>query len=80
VTEAEPEPHESRAADDPFDGAAEAVKARDRLVKYVARYPEYADRDRDVLLLYLLDMTDHVDHELAGIKRAIDVLIKRVSR
>lgn len=80
VTEAEVEPRESRAPDDSFDGAAEAVNARERLVKYVARYAEYADRDRDVLLLHLLDMADHLDHELAAIKRALDVLIKRGSR
>ena len=51
--------------------------ARERLARYVARYPEYADRDRDLLLLYLLDAVDHVDHEIAAVKRTLDVVVKR---
>ena len=41
------------------------------------QHRDYHDRDRDVLLLHLLDMADHLDHELATIKRTLDVLVKR---
>lgn len=37
----------------------------------------YADRDRDVLLLHLADMADHLDQELAVIKHVLDAIVKR---
>jgi len=43
----------------------------------VTRYTAYHDRDRDILLLHLLDMADRLDDELATIKRTLDVLTKR---
>lgn len=42
------------------------------------QHRDYHDRDRDVLLLHLIDMADHLDHELSTIKRTLDVLVKRV--
>jgi hypothetical protein len=77
VTEAASEFVESNVSDGSFDGAAEAALARERLVRHVVRHAEYADRDRDVLLLHLLGVVDHLADELAAIKRAIDVLTKR---
>jgi len=80
VTEPDPalsELHGQRAADEPYDAAAEVATARDRLARHAARHPEYLDRDRDVLILHLVDMADHLDHELASIKRTLDVLAKR---
>ena len=47
------------------------------LTRHVMQHRDYHDRDRDVLLLHLLDMADHLDHELATIKRTLDVLVKR---
>jgi hypothetical protein len=79
VTEAERPSEESHASDGIYDGAAEAVLARDRLARHVAKHREYADRDRDVLLLHLLDMADHLDGELAAIKRSLDVVAKRTA-
>ena len=79
VTEAEVEPQERRSPDEPYDAAAETIVARERLAQHVARHAEYHDRDRDVLLLHLIDMADHLDHELSSIKRVIDVLSKRGS-
>jgi hypothetical protein len=40
-------------------------------------YRDYHDRDRDVLLLHLIDRSEKRDHELAAIKRMLDVFIKR---
>ena len=77
VTEAEPAPREDRPANEPYDSAVEPTIARERLTRYVMQHREYHDRDRDVLLLHLLDMTDHLDHELAAIKRVLDVFVKR---
>ena len=80
VTNPEPELSElgaPRATEAPYDAATEIVNARDRLASHVARHAEYHDRDRDVLLLYLIDMADRLDHELASIKRMLDVIIKR---
>lgn len=77
VTEAEAPPREERAPDEPYDSSVEAVIAREHLTRYVMQHRDYHDRDRDVLLLHLLDMTDHLDHELAAIKRMLDVFIKR---
>ena len=77
VTEAEPAPQEERSAHEPYDSSVEPTIARERLTRYVMQHREYHDRDRDVLLLHLLDMADHLDHELTTIKRTIDVLVKR---
>lgn len=77
VTEAEPEPREERRADEPYDSSAAAVIARERLTRHLMQHRDYHDRDRDVLLLHLIDMADHLDHELAAIKRMLDVFIKR---
>ena len=80
VTEADRAPEDLRSAvDTSYDHAAEVVMARDRLARHVMQHREYADRDRDVLLLQLLDMVDHVDDDLASIKRAIDVIGKRLA-
>jgi hypothetical protein len=79
VTEAEVEPQERRSPDDLYDVATERVAARERLSRHVARYTEYHDRDRDILLLHLLDMDDHLDHELSSIKRTLDVIVKRIT-
>lgn len=80
VTEADPEPKQDRAADAPFDLAAEAIAARERLTKYAMRYPDYHDRDRDILLLSLLADVERVDGELASLKRSVDVFAKRCQR
>lgn len=77
VTEAEPEPREERSPHEPYDSAVEALHAKERLTRHVMQYRDYHDRDRDVLLLSLIDMIDHLDHELAAIKRTLDVLTKR---
>lgn len=78
VTEAEPTmPREERSPIEPYDSSVEAVIARECLTRHVMQHRDYHDRDRDVLLLYLLDMTDHLDQELTGIKRVLDVLAKR---
>jgi hypothetical protein len=72
--------HASRdegAASAPFDYATETALARDRLIQHVARYPEYLDRDRDLLLLRLLDATEHLDDRLMTIKRTLDVIVVR---
>jgi hypothetical protein len=77
VTERE-QPHDGDAAPiEPFDYATETALARDRLVQYVARHPDYLDRDRDLLLLQLLDATERLDDRLATIKRTLDVLVAR---
>lgn len=77
VTEAEAPPSEQRAVAVPYDRSAETVLARERLSRHVARYSEYSDRDRDILLLHLLDVVDHMDDELSAIKRVLDVVVKR---
>jgi hypothetical protein len=77
VTEREPEIREPSAPDDSYDGAAQALIARERLTRYVIQHVEYHDRDRDVLLLHLLEMADHLDHELSAVKRTLDVFVKR---
>lgn len=41
-------------------GHAEVEEARARLYEYVATYPDYLDRDRDVLLLALFDRIDMI--------------------
>lgn len=76
VTEAERPPEEPRAPE-PYDLSAEVVLARDRLSRHVMQHREYSDRDRDLLLLHLLDLADHLDADLAAIKRTIDVIAKR---
>lgn len=77
VTEAEPELRDGPSPVEPYDSSAEAVTARQRLTWHVVQYRDYHDRDRDVLLLHLLNMADHLDHELAAIKRMLDVFVKR---
>lgn len=80
VIEADRVPSEDlRPADAPYDSSAEVVIARDRLSRHVAKYREYADRDRDILLLHLLDMADQIDGDLTVIKRAVDVIAKRIA-
>lgn len=76
VTEAEPEPRE-RSQPEPYDSSTEVASAKERLERHVMQHREYHDRDRDVLLLHLIDMTYHLDQALGGVKRALDVLIKR---
>jgi DNA-directed RNA polymerase subunit RPC12/RpoP len=76
VTEADREPEEPRAPT-AYDLAAEVVIAREHLTRHVMQDRHYADRDRDVLLLHLLDMADHLDEELGSIKRVLDVIVKR---
>ena len=73
VTEAGREPRRN----EPYDSSVEPTIARERLTRHVMQPREYHDRDRDVLLLHLLDMADHLDHELAAIKRVLDVFVKR---
>jgi hypothetical protein len=70
VTETEP-------TDQPFDYEAEVVLARERLIQYAARHPDYLGRDRDLLLLRLLDAHERLEARLDAIKRAFDVLIAR---
>ncbi len=81
VTAPDPELTELGAAQpaNDLDIGAEVSFSRDRLARHVARHAEYHDRDRDILLLHLVDMADHLDHELSSIKRAIDVISKRGS-
>ncbi len=73
----EPEPHEFRAPEEPFDSGIETDAARARLAQHVTRHTEYHDRDRDILLLHLLDMADRLDGEIASVKRMLDVFSKR---
>ena len=77
VTEAEADLREDRSHDELYDSSVEAVIAKERLTRHVMQHREYHDRDRDVLLLHLLDMADHLDHELSSIKRVLNVLVKR---
>ena len=77
VTESEPEFREERVEQQPYDSSVDTAVARERLTRHVMQHREYHDRDRDVLLLHLLDMADHLDGELAAIRRAIDVFAKR---
>jgi len=79
VIEAELDPHTRPDPDAPIDRATDTAAARDRLSRHVVRYPEYADRDRDVLLLYQLDLADHFEDELKAIRRVLDVIVKRSS-
>jgi hypothetical protein len=69
-----------RTSDGPLDLATEVAVARERLAQHVIRHVDYHDRDRDVLLLYVADMADRLDNELATIKRTLDVIVKRTSR
>ena len=77
VTEAEAEPREERSPHAPYDSSVEALIAKERLTRHVMQHRDYHDRDRDVLLLHLLDMAAHLDDDLATIKRTLDVLTKR---
>ena len=70
----------AHSAEVTYDATIEVGRARERLSRHVARHAEYHDRDRDVLLLHLVDMSDHLDHELSSVKRAIDVIAKRGPR
>jgi hypothetical protein len=65
-------------APEPFDYETAAALARDRLLQYMARHAEYLDRDRDLLLLQLLDATERLDDKLATIKRTLDVIVARM--
>jgi thioredoxin-like negative regulator of GroEL len=80
VTEPESDPQEARAVAEPYDEATETAAALSRLTQHVMRHTEYHDRDRDILLLHLLDAHDQLDNELVSIKRSLDVLIKRSSK
>lgn len=79
VTGPEPPPEEGRPAErDPtYDPAADAVLSRERLARYVEQHRAYHDRDRDVLLLHLIDVAGQIGDELSAIKRVLDVLAKR---
>lgn len=78
VTETERAPEEAFATRSAsYDSSAEVAISRERLSRHVMQHREYADRDRDVLLLHLLDMADHLGGELSAIKRILDVLAKR---
>jgi hypothetical protein len=61
-----------------FDYETAAARARDRLLQYMARHADYAGRDRDLLLLRLMDATERLDDKLAAIKRTLDVLVVRI--
>jgi len=63
-----------------LDDPAVSLAARERLARHIARYPEYADRDRDILLLHVLGVMDHLTHEIGSVKRVVDVLSKRPAR
>ena len=65
------------AAEVTYDAATEVAFARERLVRHVAQYADYHDRDRDILLLHLVDMAERLDNDLTSIKRVIDVVAKR---
>jgi len=83
VTAPDPELSElgsGRGTEAAYDPTVEVGIARERLSRHVARHAEYHDRDRDVLLLHLVDMGDRLDHELSSVKRAIDVIAKRSTR
>ena len=77
VTEAEAPAREDQQPAVTYDSAVEVFRAKDRLARYVMAYPDYHDRDRDILLLHLIDRGDQLDHELAAIKRMLDVFLKR---
>jgi DNA-directed RNA polymerase subunit RPC12/RpoP len=76
VTEAERPARDLEAPID-LDLAAEAVRARERLERHLARHPEYADRDRDILLLYQIDQVDQLSRDLTALRRTLDVIAKR---
>lgn len=80
TTERERTPLEHRSPSSRIDDAIEGSAARERLRQHVARYTEYHDRDRDLLLLQLLDASDHLANELGAIRRAVDVLCKRAAK
>jgi hypothetical protein len=63
---------------EPFDYETATALARDRLLQYMARHADYAGRDRDLLLLQLLDATERLDDKLAAIKRTLDVIVARM--
>lgn len=71
-------PTHSEDAPPPFDYDTESSLARERVLQHVARHREYPGRDRDLLLLRLLDATERLDDRLAGFKRSLDVLATRV--
>lgn len=73
----EPEPREPSAPAEPYDARIETDAARERLTQHVTRHTTYHDRDRDILLLHLLDMADRLDGEIASVKRMLDVFVKR---
>ena len=77
VTEAEPDLREERQPAEAYDSSVEVMRAKERLSRYVMEYRDYHDRDRDVLFLHLIDRSEQLDHELAAIKRMLDVFIKR---
>ena len=72
----ESEPREPRA-EEPYDARIETDAARERLTQHVTRHTTYHDRDRDILLLHLLDMAERLDGEIASVKRMLDVFSKR---
>lgn len=73
----EREPHDDAAPIEPFDYDTEIALARDRLYAQVAQQRNYPGRDRDLLLLRLLDESDRLDERLTVIKRTLDVLVTR---
>jgi hypothetical protein len=76
VTEVERPPRDVETPPD-LDLAAETTRARERLERHIERYPEYVDRDRDILLLHQIDQADHLANELAALRRTLDVIAKR---
>jgi hypothetical protein len=79
VTERE-QPSGDAAPSEPLDYETESALARERLLQHVARHAEYPGRDRDLLLLRLLDATERLDERLAGFKRVLDVLAARTMK
>lgn len=77
VTEAERELHKDRPPAVAYDSAVEVTRAKERLERHVMQHRDYHDRDRDVLLLHLIDMAEHLDQGLSAIKRVVDVLSVR---
>ena len=77
VTEREPDETRDPTTSDFGDIASLAHGAHDRLARYVDKYTDYHDRDRDILLLHLVEMMQRLDERLSSLHRKLDVLIVR---
>lgn len=78
VTERDPDEPRAPSSPDPADVGSLVDGVRERLARYVATYADYHDRDRDILLIYLVDMDQRLDERLSSLHRKLDVIITRL--